>query len=67
MQSIQRLIILFLCSGFATTVFATAPMPPPEPSLRKSPAAWMGFGLMFLFFAAIVVINLMSSKRGHQD
>ncbi len=67
MQTIQRLIILFLCSSFVATLSAAVPMPPPEPSMRKSPAAWMGFGLMFLFFAAIVTINLMSSKRGHQD
>jgi len=40
---------------------------PPEPSLRKPPAAWIGFMLMFLFFGVVVVISLMSSKRGHQD
>jgi hypothetical protein len=67
MQTIQRLIILFLCSSVVSKVLANVPMPPPEPSLRKSPAAWMGFGLIFIFFAVVVTINLMSSKRGHQD
>ena len=50
-----------------TMLVAAAPMVPPEPSLRKSPAAWMGLGLIFIFFGAVVAINLMSSKRGHQD
>ena len=50
-----------------TTLVAAAQMAPSEPSLRKTPAAWMGFGLIFIFFGAIVTINLMSSKRGHQD
>jgi hypothetical protein len=27
----------------------------------------MGFGLMFLFFAAVVLVSIMPSKRGHQD
>jgi len=40
---------------------------PPDPSLRKGPAAWMGFGMMFILFGAVVAISLMPSKRGHQD
>lgn len=40
---------------------------PPDPSLRKGPAAWMGFGMMFVLFGVVVAISLMPSKRGHQD
>jgi hypothetical protein len=67
MQLLQRLIILFICSASFAPIAAAAAMAPPEPSLRKSPAAWMGFGLIFIFFGVVVTINLMSSKRGHQD
>ncbi|MBC8200678.1 MAG: hypothetical protein H8E86_01430 [Planctomycetes bacterium] len=67
MQQLQRLLLLLFCSApFVSTATAVA-MAPPEPSLRKVPAAWVGFGLIFIFFIVVVVINLMSSKRGHQD
>ena len=65
MKRLHALIYTCLGSSFITTVVAATP--PPEPSLRKSPAAWMGYGLMFVFFVIVVVVSLMSSKRGHQD
>jgi len=39
----------------------------PQPSLRKSPAAWLGMLVMFLLLAIVLGISLMPSKRGHQD
>lgn len=60
-------ICTLLCSQlFSTVAVATANIPP-EPNLRKSPAAWIGFILMFLFFGIVITISLMTSKRGHQD
>ncbi|MGY8753648.1 MAG: hypothetical protein ACKVIO_07095 [Phycisphaerales bacterium] len=56
---------MLLGSPFVATLAVAAT--PPEPSLRKFPSAAWGFGLMFLFFAVVVLISLMSSKRGHQD
>ncbi|MBT4523990.1 MAG: hypothetical protein HOI88_00935 [Phycisphaerae bacterium] len=56
---------MFLCSSFVSTLAVAST--PPEPSLRNFPAAWLGFGLMFMFFVVVVLISVMSSKRGHQD
>ena len=35
---------------------------PPDPNLRKPPAAWVGFILMFLFFGIVIAISLMSKN-----
>jgi hypothetical protein len=69
MQFIQRLITLLLCSSFISSAVAATqtPMAPPEPSLRKIPAAWIGLLLILVFFGVVVAINLISSKRSHQD
>jgi cytochrome b561 len=50
-----------------STIAQAVQMAPPEPHLRKTAAAWVGFMLMFLFFGVVIAISLMSSKRGHQD
>jgi hypothetical protein len=39
----------------------------PQPTLRKSPAPWLGMLVMFLLLAIVLGISLMPSKRGHQD
>lgn len=39
----------------------------PQPTLRKSPAPWLGLLVMFLLLAIVLGISLMPSKRGHQD
>lgn len=67
MQRLRTLVFAFLCSTLMTSFVTASTMVPPMPSLRKSPPAWMGFGLMFLFFGAVVAVSLISSKRGHQD
>ncbi len=56
-----------LCSPAVAAVVSAASTVPPEPTLRKPPAAWVGFLLMFLFFGVVIAVSLMSSKRGHQD
>ncbi len=55
-----------ICSPFILNV-ALAANDPPDPITLKPPGAWAGFVLMFLFFATVIAISLMSSKRGHQD
>ena len=40
---------------------------PPAPVLRQSPPQWVGFGIMFVLFVAVLFLSLMSSKRSHQD
>lgn len=46
---------------------AEAAATPPEPNTLKPPAAWVGILVMTLFFGVVIMISLMSSKRGHQD
>ncbi|MDP7005075.1 MAG: hypothetical protein QF718_02535 [Phycisphaerales bacterium] len=67
MQRLQLLIMSILCSTMITTFVTASASAPPMPSMRKSPAVWMGFGMMFVFFGAVVAVSLMSSKRDHQD
>ena len=38
-----------------------------EPDLRRAPAPWVGFIVMFLLLALVLGVSLMPSKRGHQD
>ncbi len=57
-----------VCSTYFTSILSAAvTTSPPEPSLRKTAAAWMGFMLMLVFFGIVIGISLISSKRGHQD
>ena len=65
----RPLIPALFCSGVQVlaTAAAAGVTTPPQPSVRKVPAAWMGFGLMFILFAVVVTISLMPSKRSHQD
>jgi cytochrome b561 len=63
----KTVFFALLCTPLFTSLVNGAITSPPEPSLRKTAAAWMGFMLMFLFFSIVVTISLMTSKRGHQD
>jgi len=51
-------------------VLAQAPSPeadiPPEPGLAGGLPVWLGFLIIFVLFAAIVMVSLMPSKRSHQ-
>ncbi len=67
MRRLQTLLYALLCSHLFASVVSATTTAPPEPNLRKSPAAWIGFILMFLFFGIVITISLMTSKRGHQD
>ena len=67
MQRLRTLFYAFLGTTLMSSVVSASATIPPEPSLRKSPAAWVGFILMFLFFGIVITISLISSKRGHQD
>ena len=67
MKSLRTNLCACLCSPILSSVVLATTTVPPEPTLRKPPAAWFGFLLMFLFFGIVIAISLMSSKRGHQD
>ena len=40
---------------------------PPQPTLRKSAPAWLGYLAMFVLLVVVIVVSLMPSKRSHQD
>lgn len=44
-----------------------APVAPPTASHPRTYAVWVGYAIMFVLFAAVVLLSLMPSKRGHQD
>lgn len=39
----------------------------PSPELRRAPSPLIGYGIMALMFAAVIMVSLIPSKRGHQD
>ena len=39
----------------------------PNPTLKKSPPAWLGILIMFVLLGMVLFVSLMPSKRGHQD
>ena len=38
---------------------------PPEPALRGTLPVWLGYLVIFVLFAAVVMVSLMPSKRAH--
>ncbi len=40
---------------------------PPVPGLRRNPAQWIGYLVIFLFLALVLAVSIFPSKRGHQD
>ena len=66
MRRVRTILFMLLSSPLISTI-AIGATAPPEPSLRRPPATWVGYALMFVFLVIIISISLMSSKRGHQD
>ena len=67
MQRLLNLLFMVFCVVLCNATVLAVATTPPDPNLRKTPMAWVGILLMFLFFAIVIGISLMSSKRGHQD
>lgn len=40
---------------------------PPAVTLRRHPPVWLGYLVMFVLMAIVIVVSLMPSKRSHQD
>ena len=40
---------------------------PPQPTLARGAAPWVGYAVMFLLVALVLGVSLLPSKRGHQD
>jgi membrane protease YdiL (CAAX protease family) len=47
--------------------FAQRASTPEQPSLRNAPKPWLGYLIMVVLLAIVMVVSLMPSKRGHQD
>ena len=64
-----RLTVLFwtLVAALMPTLAWASVTAPPQQNLRKAPPVWMGYLLMFVLIAVVIVVSLISSKRGHQD
>jgi heme A synthase len=72
MWSLRRLISRIGSLAIALTVvlwpvIALAQDAPPQPTLRRSPAPWVGLLIIVVLTGIIIAISLMPSKRGHQD
>jgi membrane associated rhomboid family serine protease len=48
-------------------VFAQQASTPDQPSLRNAPQPWLGYLVIVVLLAIVMVVSLMPSKRGHQD
>ena len=40
---------------------------PPSPSLRRAPAPWIGFAVIFVLLVLVLAVSILPAKRGHQD
>jgi drug/metabolite transporter (DMT)-like permease len=72
MWRLKRLISTLGTRAIALTVMlwpviALAQDAPPQPSLRRSPAPWVGLLIIVVLAGIIIAVSLMPSKRGHQD
>ncbi len=60
--------VMLVLSVLAWPALALAqPSAAPSAELQKEPKIWFGYLIIFVFFAAIIVVSLMPSKRSHQD
>jgi len=46
---------------------AQRPATPDQPSLRNVPKPWLGYLIIVVLLAIVLVIRLMPSKRSHQN
>ena len=53
--------------AFLVPVQAWAVTAPPQPTLNRFPAPWIGYLVVFVLLALVLVASLLPSKRGHQD
>lgn len=61
------LIVLVSLSTVLVPAMASFANAPDSPTLRKVPAAWIGYVIVFILLAIVLAVSLMPSKRGHQD
>lgn len=68
-----NLVAARMLSVLATLVVLAAPAVgspiegPPTPNIRGGANLLLGYAIMFVLVALVVVVSLYPSKRGHQD
>jgi hypothetical protein len=65
--SVARLTCIVFALVALTAPAWTLAAAPPQPSLRRYPPAWIGFLVIGVLLAVVVLVSLRPSKRGHQD
>lgn len=60
-------IVFTLMALTAPAWTLAAPQAPPQPNLRRFPQPWVGFLIIGVMLAVVVLVSLRPSKRGHQD
>ncbi len=72
MRSFSRLVVQ---AGSAITISAAILAPAiawaqeavPQPRLTRSQPVWLGYLIIVVLLALVMLVSLMPSKRGHQD
>ncbi len=72
MRSFSRLVVR---AGSAITIWAAILAPAiawaqqtvPAPTLRRSKPEWLGYLIIVVLLALVLLVSMMPSKRGHQD
>ena len=59
---------LALSCLFAAPLIAWAQQAaPPAPTLRRAPAPWIGYLVIFVLLVLVLAVSILPAKRGHQD
>ena len=64
---LTRALVLAIPLFLSAAAWAQEGAAPRAPTLGRSQPVWVGFAFMFLMLAAVVAVNIMPSKRSHQD
>ena len=69
MRSFSRLVVQ-VSSAITISAAILAPAiawAQETPTLRRSQPVWMGYLIIVVLLALVMLVSLMPSKRGHQD
>jgi len=59
--------VTFLTTCLVPAIAWAQSSAPPAPGLRRTPAPWVGYLVIFVLLALVLAVSLIPSKRGHQD
>ncbi len=72
MRSFSRLVVqagsaITISAAILAPAIAWAQQTVPPPTLRRSQPVWLGYLIIVVLLALVMLVSLMPSKRGHQD